>query len=93
LSDFNLSLPMICDAIGCSVQHLSRLFRAEKDTTINEYVHSQRIARSRILLQDGSLSVAQIAAQVGYASLDTFSRNFRRHTGMSPSEYRNNMRA
>jgi len=93
LGDYNLSLPSICESVGCSVQHLSRLFRSEKDTTINEYVHAQRIALSRALLQDGTLSIAQIAGRVGYASLDTFSRNFRRQTGMTPSEYRASMKS
>ena len=93
LSDYNLSLPLICEAVGCSVQHLSRLFRAEMNTTINEYVHAQRINRSIQLLEDGSLSIAQIASQVGYSSLDTFSRNFRRQTGTTPSDYRNSLKS
>ncbi len=93
LSDYNLSLPLICEAVGCSVQHLSRLFRAEMDTTINEYVHTQRINRSIQLLENPSLSIAQIASQVGYSSLDTFSRNFRRQTGTTPSEYRNRLKS
>ena len=93
LNDYNLSLPLICESVGCSVQHLSRLFRSEMDTTINEYVHLQRINRSLELLEDSSLSVAQIADQVGYSSLDTFSRNFRRQTGMTPSEYRNRIKS
>ena len=52
LGDPNLSLPAVCDAAGCSVQHLSRLFKQEKNTTINEFIHDERIQRATELLQD-----------------------------------------
>lgn len=41
------------------------------------------------LLADNSLSVAQVAENVGYTDTFTFSKAFKRHFGKSPSDYRN----
>ena len=92
LSDASLSLPMICEAVGCSVQHLSRLFRQEKNTTINEYIHDRRILKAEDLLSDPSLTVGAVAEAVGYVSMDTFTRNFRRRKGVTPTEFRGLLR-
>ncbi len=41
------------------------------------------------LLANNSLSVAQVAENVGYTDTFTFSKAFKRHFGKSPSDYRN----
>lgn len=46
-----------------------------------------RLARARILLMNGGLSVSEVAAQTGFASLCYFSRLFRRRVGCTPRDY------
>jgi len=46
------------------------------------------MARARQLLDVTDATIAEIAHEVGYADAFYFSRHFRRHHGMSPSEYR-----
>lgn len=89
VSDPNLNVPMICEAMDISVQHLSRLFRQKRDATIMEYVNSCRISMAKELLLDSRLTVAKISEQVGYSSTETFTRNFRRIEGVTPTDYRN----
>lgn len=89
MSDSNLTVPLICENAGVSVQHLSRLFRQKKDTTVMEYLNGCRIHRAKQLLEDRSLTVAYIGKAVGYNSTETFTRNFRRREGLTPTEYRN----
>ena len=88
LADPNLSIPIVCEAVGVSVQHLSRLFRKKLNTTISEYINAHRVEKAKPLLMEKSRTVASIAERCGYANAVTFSRNFRRITGMTPSEYR-----
>jgi YesN/AraC family two-component response regulator len=56
--------------------------------TIADYVGSCRIALAKKLLSDKRLTIISIAQQVGYNNTETFSRNFRKLEGMTPSEYR-----
>jgi AraC-like DNA-binding protein len=53
-----------------------------------QYVISVRIANAKSLLGDTSLSIAQVASAVGYENALYFSRIFKKHTGLSPREYR-----
>lgn len=88
LSDPNLSVPDVSEAMGISVQHLSRLFRKKLNITVVEQINTARIdLAKKLILQDG-MTVNKVAESVGYSNNVTFTRNFRRYVGMSPSEYR-----
>ncbi len=88
ISNPNLSIPEISQAVGFSVQHLSRLFRQKLDTTILEYINTCRIELAKKTLSESRITVAQVAELAGYNNTVTFSRNFKRYVGLSPSEYR-----
>ena len=47
-----------------------------------------RIERAKDLLRNTSLRVSEIAAQIGYQNPMYFSSTFKKHTGMTPLEYR-----
>ncbi|MBR4039265.1 MAG: helix-turn-helix domain-containing protein [Clostridia bacterium] len=53
-----------------------------------EYVNAYRIHRSMNLLRTTSDSIQNIAARSGFSSIAAFNRNFRRHAGVSPSQWR-----
>ena len=72
-----------------SPDYLSRLFRKETGMPLIEYIQRERMLRAKALLsQNNGLSIGQIAEAAGYANFAHFSRQFRKQTGMSPSEYR-----
>jgi AraC-like DNA-binding protein len=91
IDDQNLTVPVICEAIGISVQHLSRLFKQKRDITVTEYINSRRTSLAKEKLQNKKITVAAVASQVGYGSTETFTRNFRRYEGITPTEYRNTL--
>ena len=84
----DLSVPDVSGAMGVSVQHLARLFRRKLDSTVVEQINSTRIERAKQLLLESGMTVNAIAKEVGYNNNVTFSRNFHRCVGMSPSEFR-----
>lgn len=88
ISNPDLSVPDVSGAMGVSVQHLARLFRRKLGSTVVEQINSTRIERAKQLLLEGSMAVNAIAREVGYNNNVTFSRNFHRCVGMSPSEFR-----
>ena len=87
-TDPNLSIPAISEYAGVTTQHLTRLFHKKYGTTVAEYLHSQRIKKGKQLLAETDLLIAEIAAQVGYNSASTFTYNFRRFEGISPTNFR-----
>ena len=53
-----------------------------------EYVTGLRVARAKELLQQETLSMKEICVSVGYGDPNYFSRIFKKHTGVTPTEYR-----
>lgn len=88
LSDATLSVPQICEAMEVSVSYFSRIFKRDTNTTIIDYINSRRIERAKQLLLEGNDTLVLIAEASGFGNTVTFSRNFKRYTGMTPHEYR-----
>ena len=77
-------------ALHCclSVSRLSELFRIHLGTSPFKYVNAYRIKKAKILLRYTSLSVSEVASQVGFQSVFYFSRNFTKIIKTSPSKYK-----
>ena len=75
-----------------SREYVSRLFKKYYDTTILDYIHDLRISKSRALIAEG-MPIIDVCYAVGFSSLSTFIRAFRRVTNMTPSEYRKIVRS
>jgi AraC-like DNA-binding protein len=86
--DRPLTLAEIAGAACLSPNHLLRSFRRAFGLTPHQYLTARRMERARKLLADRNLSVTDVCLSVGFESLGSFSRTFRRHTGLSPSECR-----
>ncbi|MGP3712836.1 helix-turn-helix domain-containing protein [Brucella sp. RRSP16] len=75
-----------------SISGLHRLFQRHTQMSVSEYVIALRIGESCSRLSGTNQPIQHIAAEVGYASLANFNRQFRRLRGMSPREYRMSFR-
>jgi len=78
--------------LGCSPDHARRLFLKATGTAPTTYLAQLRISSAKRLLAEGAL-VREVAEQVGLPDAYYFSRVFRRHAGMSPSEYLASLRS
>lgn len=67
---------------------LSRMFKRKTGVTLREFLHVYRISRAVELMQLSDSSVTQIAFEVGFNSVGTFERAFRKTLGVTPSAYR-----
>ena len=87
-SDPNLMLSDAAEAVHLSQSHLSTIFAQETGMTFTQYLTGLRIGRARELLETTDLRSFRIAEDVGYNDAHYFSYMFKRHTGMTPSDYR-----
>lgn len=79
---------LLAEEIGMSTRNFSRRFKeATGDTPIN-YLHSLRIATAKRLLETTRMTIQTIAGEVGYIDLLFFRRLFKRHSGLTPTDYR-----
>lgn len=83
-----LSVDNIAEYLKISKDHLIRLFKQHKGVTPGEYIIRHRMMMACDLLTHTDMSVSDIAFQLGYADLFTFSKQFRKRQGCSPTEYR-----
>lgn len=73
-----------------STKHFSAVVKQETGHTAAYWIHRQVVAEAKMLLHvRRDLSVQIIADMLGFEEQSTFSRYFRRETGMSPSDFRN----
>jgi AraC-like DNA-binding protein len=74
--------------IGTSPSYLSRLFKQCEGITLQQYIMEERVHRARNLLRFSEYSNDEISQYLGFSSQSHFGKNFKRLTGMTPSQYR-----
>ncbi len=85
--DEHLSLEMICHDNLIGRSQLLRLFQEKTGNGVIEYFSKMKIDAAKQLIRTDQLNFTQIAQQLGYSSIHYFSRQFKKITGMTPSEY------
>lgn len=68
--------------------YLSRLFKKETGLSISDVIIQERLQKAKQLLEETELKITDIAEQVGYTSLGSFSNLFKRIVGATPQQYR-----
>ena len=84
-----ISPVVLAEQAHLSIRQLERLFRSHLDNSPSGYYMQLRLERARHLLRESHLSVAEIAAACGFNSGPHFTRSYRNHFNLSPSEDRN----
>jgi AraC-like DNA-binding protein len=87
-----VSLAQCAESIPVSAAYLCRIMRKETGFTPVQHLQIKRIAHAKVLLQKSRLNVNDIARHSGFRSLEHFYRVFLKHTNLTPSAYRRNVR-
>jgi transcriptional regulator GlxA family with amidase domain len=83
-----LTVARLARVAGLSRAHFIRAFHAAVGETPHRRLREKRLARAAELLATSPIAVSEIASQVGFESLGSFSRIFRARFGDSPTAYR-----
>ena len=87
----NLTIDDICYQFNYSRSYISHLFKKKYNKSIMTCFNELKIERAKGLLQNDKLSVKQIAEKLHFADLSYFNFVFKKHTGLSPSGYKNSI--
>lgn len=84
-----LTLSDVAEKTYVSQWHLSKLLNKHMEQNFSEILNSVRIREAKELLKDSSRRIGDIAEEVGFVDMAHFSRVFKKLTGISANEYRN----
>lgn len=85
--DQSLSVEQICRDNLIGRAQLEQYFHEQTGGGVIDYFNKLKIDAARQHIREGKMNVSQIAASLGFRSVQYFSRRFKLVTGMSPSEY------
>ena len=88
----DITVEELAENAGMSRRNLVRRFKKATGHMPGTYLQMVRIAAARSMLEEGASSIDWVARSVGYADAAFFRRIFKRHSGTTPSAYRDRFR-
>ena len=85
----NYSPAELARRCGCSLRHFSRLFHAHFGGSIRAKQTGLRLEKAQRLLRETDAKIINVALDSGYHHLGLFNATFKRHFGVTPTEFRN----
>lgn len=88
----NITLAQTAETLSHSPNYLSTRFKKETGKSFSEYLMEYRIEYSMRLLEKTDMPVNAVAENCGIPDNNYFARVFRNHTGVTPTQYRKNIK-
>lgn len=87
-----IHLSDLAKKLNVSVPYLYKLFDEHLKMPPGQYIMKIRLEESKVLLREGRKTVGEIAKECGFSSIQHYSRQFRKHFEITPSEYIKSLR-
>ena len=87
LDDDTFNVEALAEEVGLSRVQLHRRVKELTGITVGEFIRNIRLKQAAKLLAKGDITVAQVTYAVGFANPTHFSAAFKKHYGVTPSEY------
>ena len=78
----------IAAQVNLSPDYMAKIFKSVTGKTLSQFIIDERMEKAVLLMRTTRLNISQIAVEVGCANFSYFSKLFKKHTGMTPREYR-----
>lgn len=88
----DLTLSECAEKLGYHPSYIWRVMKNTRDITFTNYVAEQKLEMAKRLLAETDLSVAEIAERLSYSNAQNFIRLFKKHMGITPGQYRKQIR-
>ena len=89
----HVTVDKICKNNLIGRSQLQSLFRSKSSLGVIEYFSNMKIEVAKQLIRDSQMNFTQISEYLGYSSIHYFSRQFKKITNMTPSEYASSVKA
>lgn len=80
---------LLCEQLSREYTSMSKLFSMVEGITIERYIMRQKVERVKEMLFYDELTLTEIAYKMSYSSVAHLSNQFKKETGMNPSEFKN----
>ncbi len=87
-----VTLKDIASSLGISVSLLKRIFHEQTDSSVIAYMTNMKIIEAKRLIRSNAMNFTQISESLGYDNIHYFSSQFKKQTGMTPTEYARSVR-
>lgn len=87
----DITLQKVAETVNMGVCYFSSIFKKETGDAFISYLTDIRIAKAKELFETTDLKTYEVSYQIGYNTPTYFSTLFKKITGMSPSDYKNNL--
>ena len=84
----NITRNEVAEHVCLTPEYFAKLYKKETGNSIKHFINACRIGQAKRLLKPGGLSVSEIATNVGFDNISYFSTVFKKHTGVTPNEYK-----
>ncbi|HHV95919.1 MAG TPA: AraC family transcriptional regulator [Clostridiaceae bacterium] len=78
----------LAEKFSYSRSHLSKIFKQEYGMSLKSYIDTLRLEKAKEMLAYSERTISEIAHELDFKDIYTFSRFFKRNTGLSPKHYR-----
>lgn len=87
----DLSIPKLGEIVGLHPSYLSRIYKKVTNQSPGQYITALRLNMAKELLRDPAMKIQTVAEKSGLNTASYFTHFFKKHTGMTPQEYRSKM--
>ncbi len=84
----NIYLDTLAEMSNMSTRNFQRIFKKAVGSAPNAYLMQIRLQKARKLLRDSDISIADIAAEIGFTDANYFIKCFKKETGTTPVKFR-----
>ncbi len=89
--DTEFTMEMMAERLKISKSYLSTCFKSKTGINLIDYIQQYRVQKAIELMKRSNIRLSDIGNQVGITNPNSFIRTFKKHTGITPSEYRKNL--
>ena len=86
--DGDVSIDSLAERAGMGPRNFIRRFKAATGRLPGAYIQMMRISAAKEMLEQGAVPIQNVCSAIGYEDIAFFRNLFKRHTGMTPAEYR-----
>ncbi len=87
-SNPDLAVSDLQNALEINAREIGQLMKSELNSTFSIYVNMVRMSEVKRLLKESNAPISEIAYKCGYSQIPHFNRVFKKETGLSPKEFK-----